>query len=110
MSNIRDQIKDMSEIGSSATDMDWMNYVIDHRDLIIQNSVQTPVDPQMMSQYRFRPHAFLDHLRVPRHFHWIVKFINHINHSIQFVGHRDILIPNTGYIQKLYEQYVTIKS
>lgn len=91
----------------NASDPNWRQYVIDHRQLILNNSTDIPVDPNLMNTYTYRIRDFLTKINTDPAIDWIVLYINQLFTNENFVDVKKLFIPSVSFIDKLYMQYQT---
>lgn len=104
-----------SRIGEEAgkyanQDVNWVRFVRDHFRNIRNSATLTPIAPEKMAIFRYRPKAYLESLSEDPNMDWIMLLINHMTSKSEFIDVADILIPNATYISELHTSYRTFTS
>jgi hypothetical protein len=89
------------------TDNAWVQFVKDHKALILQNSIIR--EPSLVYQY---PHEYnlikyLKSIAFDTSAMWIVRYINNYDTDKDFASIAKIHIPDITHIRELYELYRT---
>jgi hypothetical protein len=89
------------------TDDNWVQFVKDHRSLILANS--TIHEPSLVYQY---PHEYnlgryLKSIAFDISAMWIVRYINNYDTDKDFAQITKIYIPDISHLRELYELYRT---
>lgn len=105
---IRENIKDaplcMSEDG-------WIQFIQDHRKLIIENSTYTPMTEEIMVKFEYRLNDYLDDIGNNPSLAQVTKIVNRLGCDLDFNSKvKGLYIPNISYIQDLRHIYSTVKA
>lgn len=93
-------------------DRAWIQYLQDHRQLIVNNSSRVEINEKVMTLYRYRMKKFLSSLGYEEELVLAFKVVNRIPNDLYFSEkYLDfVFIPNYSYITELRKMYVTLRS
>jgi len=87
------------------TDPRWIQFIVDHRSVLLKESVKVNISPNMMNSMKYRPSDLLRELGIPPIMTWIVKLVNQIQLDSSWVDLSYLLIPNLTTINTLRSKY-----
>lgn len=85
----------------------WVQFIHDHREMLLRSASSIAVDMTKMHRYRFRPREILQVLNIEPDLEYIVRWLNQLPLSSQWVSLRAIYVPNRDAVELLREQYRT---
>lgn len=89
-------------------DKAWRQFVLDHRDEIRADSTVREIDPDVMAIVRGNMTRYLrDYAKTPADIEWIVFIINALPSNIEFVGVRELYVPDANVVARYYDMYQT---
>ncbi len=100
-------IEQLKNAKYAPSDSKWVQFIIDHKNYIIENSTVVTLDKNTMNTYKFKPLIFLSSKNVSYDVMWIVCFINGFLDPINFHNLYSIYIPNESVIYNLKIKYNT---
>lgn len=91
---------------------DWVQYIQDHRQLLIKNATKINVTEALMSVYRYRPRKFLANMGYPEDLELVFRLINRFGDDLSFTEkHLEyIYIPDYDYTVDLRKMYLTLSA
>lgn len=111
--SLSEQLVEMNKRDTlNLTDDSWVRFIIDHRELIIENSKLTVVSPEDMYRYRYRIRDFLiEKCNFSKNAEIVFRVINRLYNDMDFdLTISKVYIPDTNYLNKLRGRYATVKS
>lgn len=88
------------------SDPNWVQFVRDHMTIIrTQHSGKMFIDAVTMNTFRYRLEDYLENNKIPQSFAWFILEINQLNSNMEFHDIEYLLMPDYGYLSKLYELY-----
>lgn len=91
----------------SDTDPIWRQFVVDHKAVILQNSIQNNVSDEVLNICQYNINAYLRYIGVSTSINWIIFYINNISSDIEFFNVSAVMIPPMSFITNLYDLYQT---
>lgn len=91
----------------SFLDREWEIFVIDHKEIIKENSRIYELSADVMAMHRYNLERWLRYEKLPQELAPIVLFINDITSNLNFVNLSEIYVPDLNYIISLYTKYTT---
>lgn len=91
-------------------DIDWYQFVLDHKDYIRQRSTQVMPSGEIIGQTRYDVTRWLRKENFEPKFWWIVMVINDINSDLDYRKNNiliPIFIPTVTVIKNLYTSYIS---
>jgi hypothetical protein len=85
----------------------WEQFIMDHKELIKENSVTHTIDSNKMHDVKFRLYQYMREQRYETSYIWIILFVNDIIDETNFVNLTSILIPKIEFIRDLYKQFIS---
>lgn len=93
------------------TDVDWKNFIADHKDYLIANANQVTISQSYMQGYVFALARYLRSINYNAHCTWIIARINNLPNDLAFIDTIGVLLlPPFSIIQELYTSYITAKN
>lgn len=93
-------------------DRAWIQYLQDHRKLIIDNSTKVGINEKIMTLYRYRMRKFLSSFGYEEDLVLAFRIINRIPNDLYFSEkYLDfVYVPTHTYIVELRKMYITLRS
>lgn len=91
-------------------DADWVQFVKDHYNYIMENAEMIALDIHVHHTTRYRLEDYLNRFGIDPSLTWIVIYINQLKSNLSFIELNQLLIPNERSIRYLREQYMTVRS
>lgn len=89
------------------TDLEWVQYVKDHRALLLENASRVSIPPATMFTYRYRMRALLTHLKFKPELTWLVMWLNQLDTPADVVGLSELIIPSKEQVDDLSQDYAS---
>lgn len=100
----------VSDIGTiDDVDQAWVQYVKDHRSLLLDKATIERIEPNIMFTYRHRMPALLERLKYSASLTWIVMWLNQLNSPADVVGLTELIIPDKNQIEELSRDYASFQ-
>jgi len=87
------------------TDQDWVTFVIDHIDVIRENSTTISIDASTRDRYAYKFEHFMRDNGCSSNIVWIARMLNDVTMYEDFTKHDTIVIPSISHINALYRNY-----
>jgi len=95
-----------SKLGDySNTDTGWVQFVKDHREMLLQNSTVLEMSLEVAHRYRFSLALLLYDRSMDQSTMWIIMWLNQISAEHEFKQLQRLLIPTNEYLATLKAQY-----
>lgn len=102
-------IEQINTVKYKADDEKWVQFILDHKKYLIDNSRVVSININTMNTYRYKPYLFLSSKKVDFGLMWIVCFLNGFNDFHKFDNLSFIYIPDNDLIYNLRVKYNTFK-
>lgn len=102
-------MEQINAVKYKADDSQWVQFILDHKQYLIDNSTIVPIDVNTMNTYRYKPYLFLTSKKVDFGMMWIVCFINDCNDFHKFDNLSFLYIPSNDTIYNLRVKFNTFK-
>lgn len=89
----------------SNTDQKWVVFVLDHLELIKQNSQRISIDSAIIDRYKYKFEHFLRDNNCTQAINWIAYLVNDLAAYEEFTLKSVIFIPDVSYLNLLYRKY-----
>ena len=91
---------------------DWVQYIQDHRQLLIKNAIKVIITESLMARYRYRPRKFLASLGYPEDLELVFRLINRFGDDLSFTEKNleYVYIPDYDYTVDLRKMYLTLNA
>jgi hypothetical protein len=93
----------------SNLDKDWVTFVTDHKNFVIENSNVMYMDDADRDRYKYKLDHYLNDKGCDKSIIWIAVLINDLASYEDFINKPIIYIPNKTYVINLYRVYRTSK-
>ncbi len=88
-------------------DEGWVQFVKDHRTVLLNNSTVTTISLDMANRYQYRFALYLYDNSIDASLHWIILWLNQIKSEREFSQITKLLIPTADILKKLRAQYLS---
>ena len=89
------------------TDKDWVIFVRDHKQYLINKANKIPITPEMIDRYKYKFNFFMLENKINLDMHWIIMMINDFNDLEDFSNKENVYLPDRSDIIALYQLYKT---
>ncbi len=86
-------------------DPDWVQYVKDHRSVLMETSVIKSVPANAMFTYRYRMPTLLNKLGSDSSITWIVMWLNQLKTNADVVNLTELTLPTIDTVKSLYQSF-----
>jgi hypothetical protein len=90
-------------------DTDWVQYIKDHRSVLMSTAVTTTVPANVMFTHRYRMSALLKKLGSDSSITWIVMWLNQLKTHADVVNLNELILPTMESIKTLYQSYLSYR-
>ncbi len=94
----------------SNADIDWVQYVKDHRSTLMDSSIKITVPANIMFTNRYRMGALLVALGHRPNIAWVVMWLNQLRDNNDIDALDDLIVPNLERLRSLHQQYKSFKA
>ena len=94
----------------SSHDADWVHFIRDNLQTIMDSSVWYEVDPFKLNSKKYRLEDFLRDEDISYDTAWIVLILNQLGSNMDFIGLKRIRIPSDTVLKQLRTQYTSLLS
>ena len=92
-------------------DPDWKNFILDHKQYLIDKSTMAIISTSYMQGYRYSLRRYLRSISYNIHCAWIVGLVNNLPTDVMFTDTVNSLrLPPFSVIESLYTTYLTLKT
>jgi hypothetical protein len=94
------------------TDKDWYQFVDDHKQFLLNNSILRNITPSYLQGVQYNLRAYLRSIHYNVSCTWIVQLINNLPNDVGFLSSNVsfLYVPNFPVIEALYTTYITTKN
>ena len=86
-------------------DPEWVVFVKDHRDELLQRSTHEYYGPGDLYRFRYRPASFVESKNLPLSSEWILLWLNNLKNRVDFVDISELYIPSITHLVELHDKF-----
>lgn len=98
-----------SSEGLDDTDPEWLLFIKDHRQQILEDSTIVYLDGNTIGRYEYKLRWFLEDNKINTDLIWIILELNNVKMETEFVNLDKLYIPDRSMLIMLRKQYVQFK-
>lgn len=106
--DLREMIERDQDLMFDVTDREYVLFLEDHKQIILDRCEKKPLTPDDMAQYEYRPRYFLYKNKLPPAAAWLLCMLNDMSGPEEFTGRKVILVPDFSQLESLFSVYRTI--
>ena len=101
---LTDRYKEFEQsLGS--VDSDWVVFIKDHRDELLQRATKEVYGPGDLYRYRYRPASFIESKNLPLSSEWILLWMNNLKSRVNFTDITELYIPSIEHLIELHDKF-----
>lgn len=92
------------------TEKEWIQFVKDHRDQILENSNHIFIDFNDQNTYRYRLYSYLVDTNNDPELLWIVLWLNQLDTEMDFDRVTELYLPSVAHLLTLWQSYRSFRA